>query len=122
MRFVRNLCALVFLGVAAFSADARAAIGDLVATLSATGLPSPVFTLSNNPNGYFTIQNGNQLVQAVNTPPGTYSIGITATVPGTGITRQFVLSFTAPIVGNLRITNTGDIRVTSAGDTRVVAP
>jgi hypothetical protein len=55
--------------------------------------PGASYTLTSNPNGYFAIQNGNQLVEAINTPAGTYSIGIHATAPGVSVTQQFTLNY-----------------------------
>ena len=49
------------------------AIGDTVANLSAVGASGATFTLSSNPNGYFAIA-GSSLVEAIDTPPGQYSI------------------------------------------------
>lgn len=96
---IRCLCVLlcVFVPLHAF-----AAIGDLVATISIPGMPPGcVYSLNSNPNGYFAIQNTNQLVEAINTPPGNYTVGISASCAG-GVqaNRQFTLNFAGTPVGN----------------------
>lgn len=68
------------------------AIGDIVATLSVSG-GSASFTLSINPGGFFAIS-GSNLVEAINTPAGTYSVTITATGPGISITQPISLNYT----------------------------
>jgi hypothetical protein len=68
------------------------AIGDLVATLSVPGASSAVFTLLNNPNGYFGIS-GNSIVEAAAIPNGEYSIAIQAKGQGFSAVQPFVLSF-----------------------------
>jgi aryl-phospho-beta-D-glucosidase BglC (GH1 family) len=92
---VRFLLRIIVFLCFAVSGVAHAAVGDLVATLSVAGAPAGVtYTLSSNPNGYFAIQNGNQLVEAINTPAGTYSITLQATAPGFSVTQPLVLNYT----------------------------
>jgi hypothetical protein len=82
------------------------AIGDVVGTLSAPSVPSASFTLSSNPGGYFGIS-GSTLIEAINTPPGVYSIGITATMPGVTTSQSLVLTFSGvPLAGIAGIINT----------------
>lgn len=104
--------AILILCLVAFSASGNAAVGDLVATLSVAGAPgSPNFTITNNPGGYFAIQNGNQIVEAIDTPPGNYSIGIEATIPGTSITQQFTLNY-SPVMPALAIMDQNNAIIT----------
>jgi hypothetical protein len=69
------------------------AAGDLVGSFSVPGEPlNVVYQLTSNPGGFFAIS-GTTLVQAINTPNGTYPIVITALAPGVSITTPFSLVF-----------------------------
>jgi len=69
------------------------AIGDLVATLSVAGEPGAVFSFTSNPGGYFAISGAN-VIEAINAPAGTYTIGIEATDPGLVVIGNFTLQHT----------------------------
>jgi endoglucanase len=80
------------------------AIGDLVATLSVAGEPGAVFSFTSNPGGYFAISGAN-VIEAINAPAGTYTIGIQATDPGLVVIGNFTLQHTVapPVVGEFFI-------------------
>jgi len=67
------------------------AIGDLVGTLSESGVGRATFTITSNPGQYFNI-NGNSMVEANTiTQNGIYTISLIAT--GISIPQQFVLEY-----------------------------
>lgn len=96
------------------------AIGDLVGTLAVAGFSNVTFTLVNNPNGFFAIS-GSTLVEAINTPVGSYPFTLQATGLGVSIIQPFVATFSGG-GPNIRVTDDGDTRVTNTGDTRIVFP
>ena len=69
------------------------AIGDLVGNLAVPGFPGAIFTLASNPGGFFAIS-GSNLVEAINTPTGTYNLSLTATNVGITTPQPFILFFT----------------------------
>lgn len=76
------------------------AVGDLVATLTVPGTSDVIFTLLDNPGGFFSIS-GSAIVEEIATPAGTYPISVQAKGSGISIVQPAVLTFSgtdAPIL------------------------
>lgn len=75
------------------------AVGDIVGVLSVVGIRSPFFALVSNPGGFFAVS-GPNLIEAIDTPAGTYQIVLEALAPEVLVIQPFVLTLTlAPPTG-----------------------
>jgi hypothetical protein len=90
------------------------AVGDLVGTLAVAGLSNPTFTLVSNPGGFFVVS-GSNLLEAINTPVGSYPIILEAVSAGVTVIQSFVATFSASGTdGPMDFSVPGNIGITGA--------
>lgn len=86
------------------------AIGDLVARLSVPGASGVIFTLLDNPGGFFSIS-GSAIVEAIDAPAGNYPISVQAAGPGFSIVQPAVLTFSGTDAPILDLSKPGNVEL-----------
>jgi hypothetical protein len=90
------------------------AIGDIVGSLSSTGISGATFSLNSNPGGFFAVS-GSNCTEAIDTPVGSYSIVLQAVGSGLIVTQPFLLTFSgSPSDGPMDFSVPGNIGITGA--------